>query len=259
MNETEGTVLEPADQNQDTEKAEAPVQGSPKRRKVWYAALGAVVVVIIAVAASVWVWHEDPSFCGALCHSPMDSYTATYYAVPGEPSTDKFGNAVEDSSAMLAVTHAAEEVDCLSCHEPSIPQQMGELAHWVSGDYYVPLAEKGLSELLENSGHDSSEKGTEFCLVDGCHYNSAGEALNEEALKAVLWDDSRYSYRNPHNPPLDSTHNRLDYACGDCHKSHRASVNVCTQCHDDLSYILPSGWQTYAQGFVDYKQLPVLE
>ncbi|MDR0500429.1 MAG: cytochrome c3 family protein [Coriobacteriales bacterium] len=226
-----------------------------KKRSTLFATLGVLVVLVIAIGASVWVWHEDPSFCGAICHSPMDSYVEGYYATPGEPTTDKFGNKVSDASAMLAVSHAAEDIGCLECHVPSIPQQMGEFALWVSGDYYMPLEEKNLHELLVDSGQKSSEKGNEFCLVEGCHTDSSGNALDEDNLKSLLWGNPRYSYRNPHNPPMDSTHNRLDYSCSDCHKSHRASVNACTQCHAELKELLPSGWQTYLQGAIDYKQI----
>lgn len=50
----------------------APAPKKP-RRKGWIIA-GVVAAVIIVAGAGFWVWHEQPSFCNAICHSPMDYY-----------------------------------------------------------------------------------------------------------------------------------------------------------------------------------------
>ena len=43
-----------------------------------------------------WVWHEQPSFCAAICHTPMDEYLETYEQEPGTTGVDKWGNEVRD-------------------------------------------------------------------------------------------------------------------------------------------------------------------
>ena len=40
--------------------------------------------------------------------------------------------------------------------------------------------------------------------------------------------------RNPHVPQHGENQ------CSDCHKAHRASVNMCSQCHNDAP--IPEGW-----------------
>ena len=64
--------------SQPGEDAQAP---SPKRKAKRGWIIGGVVAAVIVVAgAGFWVWHETPSFCNAICHSPMDSYVDTYYS-----------------------------------------------------------------------------------------------------------------------------------------------------------------------------------
>ena len=56
---------------------------APKRRGRRAAvAIGVVAAVLIAAGAGFAVWHEQPGFCGAICHTPMDGYLATYEADP---------------------------------------------------------------------------------------------------------------------------------------------------------------------------------
>ena len=47
------------------------------RRRGWIVA-GVVAAVIVVAGAGFWVWHEQPSFCNAICHSPMDYYVETH-------------------------------------------------------------------------------------------------------------------------------------------------------------------------------------
>ena len=70
--------------------------------------VAAVVAVVVAVAGGgFWVWHEQPSFCNAICHTPMDPYVAAFDQQPGTAGVDKWGNEVSNTSSMLAVVHAA--------------------------------------------------------------------------------------------------------------------------------------------------------
>jgi hypothetical protein len=221
-----------------------PNSEQPKRvrRKRWPAVVGIIAVVAIAAGAGFWAWHETPGFCGAICHTPMENYPATLEASVGQPAVDKYGNAVSDANGMLAAVHYAEGKDCLSCHPSDINQQLSEGTHWVSGDYDYPLKERSLVQLLESSGSGTtSADGAEFCLREGCHVTSKGAVMTpDDLLRATAG-----AVRNPHNAPSTSTHDALVYDCSDCHKAHRASVNLCSRCHTDAT--LPDGWIDYAQ------------
>lgn len=188
---------------------------------------GVVIVVVFLVAGvSFWKWHETPSFCGAICHSPMDPYLPTYYSEPGDQGVDKWGNTVSDSSSMLSATHREyADMGCMSCHVPSIQEQVTEGLEWVVGNYYYPLNERDLSRLVYYRGVGE----TEFCMNSSCH-NMTKDDLTEATSEST---------RNPH-----SWHHS-EYDCSDCHKAHRASVMICSQCHDD--YTLPDGWITYQE------------
>ena len=94
---------------------------APKRsrRRTW-TAVGIVAAVIVVAGAGFWVWHEQPSFCNAICHSPMDYYVETYDA--GDPH--------------LGITaHAADGVTCLKCHEAELTTQVSEAMAWASDNY----------------------------------------------------------------------------------------------------------------------------
>ena len=191
---------------------------------------GIVVAVVVLAGIGFWTWHNTPGFCG-VCHTPMSTYVATYEAQPNAQATDKWGNDVTNSNAMLVVTHKEAGVECLSCHVPSITQQIGEVTETITGDYYYPLSEASITALQENSGQDSSDEAA-FCLKSGCHVNSEGQALTKADLTEMTSD----MVRNPHSWHHDK------YTCSDCHKSHRASVLICTDCHADAESEVPDGW-----------------
>ena len=80
--ETETAAEETANEPDQAERA-----SKRKRRSI---VAGVVVAVVVAAAAGLMVWHEQPSFCAAICHDPMDPYLPTYEATPGESGTDKW-------------------------------------------------------------------------------------------------------------------------------------------------------------------------
>lgn len=89
--------------------------------------VAAVVAAILVVAGvGMWVWHEQPSFCGAICHTPMDNYLTTYESDLNSPATDKWGNEVADPHTMLAAYHGKLGNDCMDCHVPTLSEQIGE-------------------------------------------------------------------------------------------------------------------------------------
>lgn len=206
-----------------------------KKRKKWPVTLGVVLVVLVAAGAGFWVWHEQPSFCNAICHTPMDPYNETYNQEDNTAGTDKWGNEVSNTHAMLAVSHkgpienGGADATCMSCHVPQLSEQISEGINWLTGNYYADLDERSLSDLVEARGITTEE----FCMNDACHTNDDGSVMTTEDLKALT---AHYEY-NPHDADHDT-----DFDCGSCHKAHRASVNQCTQCHETAE--VPDGWLT---------------
>ena len=209
-----------------------------KRKRGWSKkrgiAVGVVVVVLVAAGLGFWVWHEQPSFCNAICHTPMDPYLPTFEAAPGEAAQDKWGNEVAEAGAMMAPLHRASldeggaGATCVSCHVPSVGEQLSEAAKWATGNYLDPLEERSAEQLLAARGLESDA----FCLNESCHNLTRDElAQTTEQLFE----------RNPH-----SGHHGEE-ACDSCHKGHRASVNQCTQCHLDAP--VPDGWVTHAEEY----------
>jgi nitrate/TMAO reductase-like tetraheme cytochrome c subunit len=171
--------------------SEAEQKAKPKKRgKQVFIVLGVILVVLCGAGLGLWVWHNDPSFCNAFCHEPMDPYVEGYYS--SDPT-------------LLAALHAIEGEDCLSCHVPTIGQQVTEGLAWITGNYQVPLA--------------MTKIGTrEFCLA--CHDN-------EETIQATV--NYNGTARNPHN-----SHYGDAIECYSCHRAHRESVMYCNSCHPDI-------------------------
>lgn len=210
-------------------ESESPKKSPRKPINKKKAIVVGVIAVIVAACAGggFWVFHEKPEFCDFLCHNPQDPYNPTYYAQPGKATTDKWGNSVADASGMLAAVHRVEaDANCLSCHEPTLQEQMIEGLEWATGNFYSPLSERSLENLTR--WHEGMES-TEFCLREGCH----------DLTKGSLTEKTSNLARNPH-----SWHHS-EYTCSDCHKSHRASVMVCSQCHADAE--IPQGWLTWTE------------
>lgn len=232
----ETAAEQPAESSSEAKEASAKKPASKKP-----IVIGVIVVVLIAAAAGFWVWHEQPSFCNAICHTPMDAINATYDQEPGAAGIDKYGNAVANTNGMLAVSHQDGDlnVTCLECHVPQISEQIGEGISWVGGNYEVVEnkdgqmlpTEKTLEDLVVARGLAPEQ----FCLTSGCHVNEDGSAMSIEDLKEETSDLAH----NPH----DFQHG--DVACSDCHKAHRASVNTCSECHADAE--IPEGWLTFSE------------
>ena len=185
----------------------------------------AVVAVVVVAGIGFAAWHEQPSFCNAICHTPMNAYLETYEATPGEAATDKWGNEVSDASSMLASVHGQYGKTCLDCHQPELSEQLTEGGEWVTGSYDADLSERTTSQLVEARGLENSD---EFCMNDSCH-----NYTREDLEKKTAW----MGEINPHS----SQHG--EQKCGTCHKAHRQSVMYCTQCHTEA--VVPDGWVDY--------------
>ncbi|MBB3170902.1 cytochrome c3 family protein [Parvibacter caecicola] len=208
----------------------APKQVAVKKgRKKGPIAAAVVAAIVVVAGAGLWVWHEQPSFCAAICHIPMDPYLETYEEPAGAEGVDKWNNAVSNTNAMLAVTHREAGEACMDCHVPTLSEQVGEAVSWVSGNYVFPLMEGDLNSLTEASGMDADQ----FCLKSGCHVTADGADLTTRQQLIEATADLSF---NPHV----AQHGQRE--CSDCHKGHRASVLVCADCHNEAQ--LPEGWIT---------------
>ena len=140
-NKVDGQTAEPAAQ---------------KKKKKWPIVVGVVVAVLVVAGAGFWVWHEQPSFCNAICHTPMDAYLPTYESEINQPGVDKWGNEVSNSNAMLAPLHraAADNATCLTCHVPTLSEQIGEGMSWITGSYEVLNTQTGQQVVPEKSLED---------------------------------------------------------------------------------------------------------
>ena len=200
------TDVETTDEAVKAEGAEAGEAAPKKKGKKWPIVVGVVAVVLIAAGAGFWVWHEQPSFCNAICHSPMDKYVETYS---------------EGDTGKLVTQHAAAGDTCLSCHEAEFATQVSEAMAWASDSY--PMDEA--TGMLATGKEFASE---EFCAHSGCH--------SMDEVVAGTWgfegNDEKY---NPH-----SSHQDYALECGDCHKVHEKSTLVCNECH---ALTAPEGWE----------------
>lgn len=183
-----------------------------KTRKRWPVVVGIVAVVLVVAGVGFNAWHEQPTFCNAICHSPMDSHVEQYYS---------------EDETVLVTPHAQASIDCLDCHVPTMSEQVSEAAAWIQGDFSDPIESK------------SSEIATrDFCLR--CHDDG-----NEST--GMDWDDivaSTANYGgdigvNPHASHIGN----MD--CGSCHKVHDQSEMYCNQCHH---LDMPDGWTSTQAG-----------
>ena len=204
------------------------------------AIVAVVIVVLVAVGAGMMVWHESPSFCSTMCHIE-GTYVDNYMQEQDAPGTDKYGNPVENTSAMMAVLHretkatAKSEILCVDCHIPNFVELAHDGMNFVSGNYPLPRNERSLSELTSWD----NKAGETFCANENCHVYLLGDDGQISMTKLAQSTSSRAF--NPHA----QQHEALSLECNDCHKGHRASTVVCTACHEHENIDLPDGWLTY--------------
>lgn len=212
-----------------------------KKTKV---AAGVIIAVVLVGGIGFYQWHEQPSFCGAICHDPMDMYLVNYT----DGQYDAYGNEMQsDAQSMAMMAYMHKEVNnqtCLQCHVAAMEEQVTEGIHWITGNFETA----GTNSLGYTYMHDAtgdqlvkyrSVTADQFCLADGCHTTTAGEALmtREQLTEATAY----LGERNPHKFDQHYGVNQ----CTDCHKGHSQSVNMCSDCHDDAP--IPDGWLTVEQ------------
>lgn len=126
----------------------------------------------------------------------MDPYNATYDQALGQVGVDKWGNTVEDTSSMLSVVHGRlVGKTCLDCHVPTIGEQLSEGGAWLTGNYYVPLAERTTADLTAARDIDADS----FCLNKNCH-NMTRDDLAQATSTWKVNPTSPNTVRSSHAP-----------------------------------------------------------
>lgn len=173
---------------------EAVAQNSGKAQKKCFGkpaiTIAVIVVVLVVAGAGAWVWHEQPSFCGTVCHDTMQEHVDNFYG------TDESGGAGQ------AYVHMQAGENCLSCHNPNIQTQIEEVQSQLTGDF-EPL-ELGSRYYIDN----------DTCL--SCHGGSY------EALAETTADLGDYNpHANPHGQmncnECHKGHEAQVDVCGQCH------------------------------------------
>lgn len=165
-----------------------------KKKKKWPLAVGIVVAVLVVAGAGFFAWHEQPSFCNAVCHNPMDNYVEGYY----------------NDSSLMAATHKNADVTCLECHKATIDEQVSEGVNWATGNFKTD--EQGNIATVGITADKA------FCASSGCH--------DMDKVIASTQDWGGVQGVNPHSNHQGS----LD--CSNCHSAHGTSNMYCNTCHD---------------------------
>ena len=166
--------------------AESEVQAKRPKKKKALVIVAVTLAVFVLAGSGFFVWHEQPSFCNAICHEPMDDYVESYY-----------GN---DPNLMVSA-HAQENITCLECHEAKLSDQVGMALSWVEGGYAMPL---------DDIHYDES-----FCLNENCHN------MTRDELRAVFEEQVRNPHDSPHGEVACEnchySHTQSVSFCSQCH------------------------------------------
>lgn len=200
----------------------APKKSGPKR---WQMTVGIIVAVIIVAGIGFGVWHEQPSFCNAVCHTPMDKFVDGYY---NDDTTLAYQHGHVDGSNTAAASTLKEGVKnssmtCLTCHTPKMDEQMTEAISWVGGNYTVD--QDGAPVISEPSYVANKE----FCTQ--CH----------DYEKVIAATEHYWGEDEPANPHAS---HQGEQACSNCHSVHGTSTLMCSSCHN---FEIPEGWQSVGQ------------
>jgi nitrate reductase NapE component len=166
--------------------------------------LASVAALLVVAGVGFTVWHEQPGFCNAICHQPMDAYVEGY----------------DNDATQFLAAHKQEAVNCIDCHDPGIGEQVNEAVHWVQGDFVMDADTK----MLETVGVTADMN---QCAIPECH--------NFDEVIATTENWGGEAGVNPHQ-----SHQGTGIDCSNCHSSHSTSYMYCNTCHE---YELPAGWE----------------
>lgn len=196
---------ERTEQDQTEPAANEPATKKGNHRKGWMI-FGIVVAVVVVLVIAGVIWHNQPSFCSAMCHTPMDTYYESY---------------ASDSSTALAKAHADAGYTCLDCHEAKLSEQMTEGLAYVTNN--LNIDQDGY--LLDS---DVNVDGDAICL--SCHTKASIVAMTVD-----FEGNTGYNVHDNHQVAQDG----LD--CESCHSMHGTQTLSCTGCHD---LNVPEGWES---------------
>lgn len=223
--EVESTEVSPEETPDTTDVSDDKAKKPKKKGKGRIIILTVVIVVVLLFGGVGVVYatqHDNPEFCNAICHTPMDPYVASYM------DGTSVNAAQADLQYPLGVTNhknSDQDIVCLTCHTDGIDTQIQEGLAWISGNYTLPL--KLTLTVKEPGEHQRS--GIEMCLRPECH---EGIGSLDDLKKSTA--DLKRNVHDSHNGDQD---------CTTCHQQHEQSVVMCTQCHADAE--VPDGWLTY--------------
>ena len=154
------------------EEQQAPKATEPtKKRKKAPIVIGVIVAVIVVAGIGFWHWHEQPSFCGTVCHT-MSDHVTNYEEGPG-----------------VAHLHQAANVSCLDCHQATLDVQLAEVRSQLAGDtdnlgladrYYV---DNSVCLDCHGGSYEELAKSTEDLGAYNPHANPHGEMNCNECHK----------------------------------------------------------------------------
>ena len=184
----------------------AAAKGKGKRR--WPIVVGVVAVVLVCAGIGFNAWHNQPSFCNAICHTPMDYYVdATMRARNG--------------ARQLGRRARGRGVTCLQCHEATLEAQVNE------GRRGFPARTASRRRQLAAAADHGRQgamrsRGVPRMARRGGRHRELGRAAGREPARV---------------PPGEA----ID--CSNCHSVHGESNMYCNACH---SYEVPAGWASPA-------------
>ena len=135
---------------------EVATEPKPKKKKKGLVVLLTILGIVVVAGIGLFVWHNQPSFCNAICHTPMDPYGDTYFQEPGVAGVDKWGNQIESTSGMMSVTHRVEGVTCMDC--------LSE-CNFGAMKYRLAVSPKGKSPILQEGKGEASDAGRRAFLA----------------------------------------------------------------------------------------------
>lgn len=117
----------------------------------------------------------------------------------------------QNDPIMLASRHAQQGLTCVDCHPRTLEDQIHETLAYLQDDYRFPFrrAQYPMTTCFE------------------CHSHSSYDQIAWRTTDLGITDPQAMGYyANPHQPPHYS-----NLECHTCHRVHRESVLMCSECH----------------------------